>query len=71
MNRQVKKLAKKSGFIFWDGEPWAPPGENNIDWSCDYSEEFEAYTRMIVQQCAYMANETLGADILKYFGVEE
>lgn len=69
VNRNVTKLAKKAGFIFWDNESWGP-GSSEIDWSTDYSDAFQEYTEMVVRQCAHMANEPLGADILKYFGVK-
>lgn len=70
MNRQIERLVKKSGFVFWGVEPWGPGDNKIIDWSCDYSEEFEKYTEMLIRECASMAEPTLGADILKHFGVQ-
>lgn len=67
MNRQIKRLVKKSGFILWQ-ENEAPGG--HIDWSCDYDQEFKMYTEMLIRECASMAEPTLGADILKHFGVQ-
>ena len=69
VNIHAKRLAKKAGFVFWGNEAWGP-GEGEIDWSCDYKEAFEKYTELIVQECADLENETLGADIVKRFGVK-
>jgi hypothetical protein len=49
MNKQFQKLAEEAGFIFWD-ETEAPGG--HIDWSCDYDQEFEAFSKLLVNACA-------------------
>ena len=43
------KTAKKSGFIFWDGEPWG--NEGKIDWSCIYDQELNNFADRIIQLC--------------------
>jgi len=48
MNTHIMTLAKEAGFIFWGDEDWGP-GPGNIDWSCDYSAEFERFGELILQ----------------------
>ncbi len=43
------QLAKQAGFVFWENEPNGP-GPNNIDWSCDYSNEFDKYSKLLIEQ---------------------
>ena len=49
MNDTMKKLAIEAGFVFWNNESHGP-GPDNIDWSCDYSNEFDRYSKLLVQQ---------------------
>ena len=49
MNDTIKKLAIEAGFVFWQDEPHGP-GPNTIDWSCDYSNEFDRYSKLLVEQ---------------------
>ena len=49
MNDKIQELAKKSGFIFWKDEPWGP-GPGNIDWSCDYTDEFKVFANLLQKQ---------------------
>ena len=49
MNDTMKKLAIEAGFVFWNNEPHGP-GPDNIDWSCDYSNEFDRYSKLLVEQ---------------------
>ena len=49
MNDTMIELAKQAGFVFWSDEPHGP-GPNNIDWSCDYSNEFDRYSKLLVEQ---------------------
>jgi hypothetical protein len=44
---KFKALAEECGFVFWGNEPHGP-GAGNIDWSCDYTSEFEHYSRELV-----------------------
>lgn len=49
MNKKIRELAELAEFVFWNGdESWGPPGENNIDWSADYSKEFEQFISLLV-----------------------
>jgi len=48
MNKKIRELAELAEFVFWEGEHWGPPGENNIDWSADYSKEFEQFISLLV-----------------------
>lgn len=48
LSPRFKALARESGFVFWDNEPHGP-GPGNIDWSCDYTQEFEHYSRELVE----------------------
>lgn len=78
---RIKELAAEAGFVFWDGEDWAPPG-SEIDWACDYSNEFNQFVRLIVEECARIADDPLpyvgcgyitktkGMLIKEYFGVD-
>lgn len=52
MNKHVKKLAKKAGFVFWDKDADWGPGPDHIDWSCDYDKELEKLVKLIVTDCA-------------------
>lgn len=49
MNEQFVRLAKEAGFVFWEDEPHGP-GPNHIDWSCDYSNEFDRYSKLLIQE---------------------
>ena len=48
MNKRIKELAERSGFILFSPEedPYTP-----IDWSCDYTEELEVFAESIVREC--------------------
>jgi len=49
MNDTIKKLAIEAGFVYWNNEPHGP-GPNNIDWSCDYSNEFDKFSKLLIEQ---------------------
>ena len=51
MNERIRFLAEKAGFVFWGSEEWKPEGAV-IDWSSDYSKEFEVFTELLVKECA-------------------
>ena len=54
---RFKSLARECGFVFWGNEDWGP-GAGNIDWSCDYTSEFEHYSReLITWTCELMRQE--------------
>lgn len=42
MNDTMIELAKRAGFVFWDDK-------RTIDWSCDYSNEFDKYSKLLIQ----------------------
>jgi hypothetical protein len=54
MNPRFKVLAEECGFLFWQDEAHGP-GPGNIDWSVDYSREFERYShelaRWVISRC--------------------
>ena len=79
MNKQIKKLAKKAGFVLWGNETWNPC--DVIDWSCRYDDELTKYTELIVKECAaelirwkdepFPYDPEFGAKLIKkHFGVE-
>ena len=43
MNDTIKKLAIEAGFVFWEEK-------NAIDWSCDYSNEFDKFSKLLIQE---------------------
>jgi hypothetical protein len=45
MNKDIKKLARKAGFVFWDDCEWKPDGAI-IDWSSDYDKELERFAKL-------------------------
>lgn len=53
LSPRFKSLALECGFEFWQDESWGP-GQGNIDWSCDYTSEFEKYSRELVEWTCHM-----------------
>ena len=51
MNTLIKTLAKQAGFVFWTDEDYGP-GSGNIDWSCEYSNEFNTFVQLLIDECA-------------------
>lgn len=49
MNKKLKSLAEKSGFLLWEGESWNQ-GEV-IDWSSNYDKEIENLYNNILKEC--------------------
>ena len=49
MNDSMIRLAEEAGFVFWKDESWKPQ-DGIIDWSCDYSNEFDKYSKLLVQE---------------------
>lgn len=62
MHSKFERLARRAGFVFWQSDEMG----TGIDWSCDYTHEFEAYSRLLVQECAKIA-EAPAANILDHF----
>lgn len=56
MNVKIKQLAQQAGFVFWGNESYGP-GPNHIDWGCDYDEEFNTFVKLLVNECAKIAND--------------
>ena len=56
MNDKIQRLAEQAGFVFWGDERWGP-GPGNIDWSCDYSAEFNTFVGLLIQECSQVAND--------------
>ena len=49
MNDTMKRLAIEAGFVFWKDESWKPK-DSLIDWSCDYSNEFDKYSKLLIEE---------------------
>jgi hypothetical protein len=73
MNERIRFLAEKAGFVFWGSEEWKPEG-TVIDWSCDYSKEFNIFVGLIVNECSEIADKAepyKTSDLIKQnFGVK-
>jgi len=50
MNKQIKELTKRAGFVLWKNEAWNPG--DTVDWSCRYDDELEKFAELIVKECA-------------------
>lgn len=57
---RFKTLARECGFVFWDTEAHGP-GPGNIDWSSDYTQEFEKYSRELVSWACHMVKLELNS----------
>lgn len=72
MNEKLRELAEQAGFCFWkDSEHWKPEGAT-IDWSTDYDDALAELARLLVNECANLA-EPYGAaqSIKEYFNFED
>lgn len=47
MNKRIKRLAKRAGFVFWGNESYKPPGQV-IDWACDYDKELIKFAKLVI-----------------------
>jgi hypothetical protein len=56
MKKSILKLVKKAGFTFWGNESWGP-GKNKVDWSSNYDNELEKFSKLIVEKCISICNE--------------
>ena len=63
LSPRFKSLAKECGFVFWNSEPYGP-GPGNIDWSCDYTSEFEKYSRELVTWTCELMRQEIVRDYL-------
>ena len=50
MNDKMIELAKTAGFVFWDDK-------QTIDWSCDYSNEFDRYSKLLIAETIKELNQ--------------
>lgn len=63
MNDRLKKLAEKAGFEFWGEEPWRPKNQM-IDWSSDYDNELDKFSKLIIQDVAkWLKANSIGGEI--------
>ena len=78
MNKEMRRLAEMSGFVFWRDEPWKP-FDAEIDWSADYSNELKIYTEHVIRKCIQICEKgtntqttSFGAsqDIKNHFGLK-
>ena len=51
MDPKIKKLAKKAGFVFWGKQEWGP-GEDHIDWACNYDKEILKFAELLKEEYA-------------------
>ena len=74
MVKNTKRLIKNAGFVLWGPETWGP-GEGEIDWSCDYNEELEKYTKLLIRKCIKIDRENPdaapGEAIAEYFAIKK
>lgn len=64
MNSKLKELAEQAGFCFWQDEQWKPEGAT-IDWSTNYDTELVEFAKLIVDQCADIAEPYGAAHAIK------
>lgn len=57
MNKNIKELAEKSGFILWSDEPWNPG--DVIDWSSMYDNELSLFAELVVCRTLSMVENGL------------
>ena len=57
MNDTMIELAKQAGFVFWNNESHGP-GPNKIDWSCDYSNDFDKYSKLLIEDTINQLKQT-------------
>lgn len=63
LSPRFKALALECGFLFWGTEPHGP-GPGYIDWSCDYTEELEQYSRELVTWTTELMRQEIIRDYL-------
>ena len=51
MNKKIRKIMEKAGFVFWGDEPWKPDGAV-VDWSCDYDRDMKKFVELLVEDIA-------------------
>lgn len=68
MNKKIRKVAKRAGFVFWGKEHYGP-GPKHIDWSCVYDAEIDEFAHLLIEKCAKLADK--GEDIRKHFHLQK
>jgi hypothetical protein len=53
MNKSIKQLVSEAGFCLWENEIHKPKGAI-IDWSGDYTDEFEVFVQLFA---SYLSEE--------------
>ena len=49
MNDKIIELAEQAGFVLWGDETWNKCNQS-IDWSSQYDEELENYTKLVLME---------------------
>lgn len=78
MNKRIEELAQEAGFCFWTDESWKPEGET-IDWSCNYDDQLQKFTELIVTECIKLNSQALSISAIErllplyeeHFGVKQ
>ncbi len=63
LSPRFKALARECGFVFWGNEAHGP-GAGHIDWSGDYTSEFEHYSRELVKWTTELMRQEIVRDYL-------
>ncbi len=58
MNKNLRKVAKKSGFVFFSKEE---NPEMPIDWASDYSKEMEVFSEKLLKKFAETLKDKISA----------
>ena len=78
MNKRIKELAERAGFVLWGDESWNPG--DVIDWSSRYDDELLKFAELMVKECGValspMLRDMVSRDqayelIKQHFGVEK
>lgn len=70
IQKKTLEFARKSDFVFWNGEAWGPEVEA-VDWSCDYDQELQNFLVFVVKECAELSNPESRIKILTHFGLSK
>ena len=49
MNDVMIRLAEQAGFVLWSSED-VNLDQQIIDWSCNYDNEFDKYSKLLIQE---------------------
>lgn len=55
MNKKIKELGEKAGFVPWDNEPWNPG--DVFDWSSRYDDALQKFAELIINECGIIADD--------------